>query len=150
MKIKKSTDKFSSISEMITESRGKTVTAAESSFEVQMGKVQKEYVNNNIKDLIDEIVRQGDLLSKKADIKQYRVYKKLVSGFLDYIVSSSSEFCKKDCLDRRGTHRIYSVVKKINIELEMLASEVLDTQKGNLRIIERIVTIQGMILDMWL
>jgi uncharacterized protein YaaR (DUF327 family) len=50
-------------------------------------------------------------------------------------------------MDRRGRHRIYTTVKKVNAKLEELTEEILKQEKDNLKIIGRIEDIRGLILD---
>ena len=53
-------------------------------------------------------------------------------------------------MDRRGRHRIYSTVKKINKNLEELTQEILKSEKDHLKILAKIEDIRGLILDIFL
>ena len=50
-------------------------------------------------------------------------------------------------MDRRGRHRLYATVKKINESLEELTKEILNNEKDHLKILGRIEDIRGMVLD---
>jgi len=95
----------------------------------------------------DEIVAQGEKLSDKVDIRELRLYKKLISDFMDEAVGNSRKFSKQSFLDRRGRHKVYAVIKKVNEELDELTREVLHGEKDRLKILKKLDDIKGLILD---
>jgi uncharacterized protein YaaR (DUF327 family) len=98
--------------------------------------------------LVDKIMEQGKVLSKKSDIKELKIYKKLISEFLDDAISSSHKFTKENFLDKRGRHRVYASIKTINKELDDLTKDILNNEKDNIKILKRLDDIKGMILDL--
>lgn len=111
-----------------------------------------EYANyeERIKVLVDKIQSQGKKLEKKADIRDLKIYKQLISEFLDEAVSHSHAFTKKNFLDRRGRHRVFAIIKKINEELIELTNEVLRAEQDNINILKKLDDIRGLILDLFL
>lgn len=97
--------------------------------------------------LVGKIIEQGEKLSKKVDIRELKVYKKLVAEFLDEAVDNSHKFSKESFLDKRGRHRVFAVVKNINKELDELTKDILESEKNNIKIIGRLDDIRGMIMD---
>ena len=104
-------------------------------------------LNESLKQLADDIIKQGSRLSERVDIAELKAYKRMVSEFLDEAVRGFAKFSKESHMDRRGRHRIYTTVKKVNVKLEELTEEVLKQEKDNLKIIGRIEDIRGLILD---
>ena len=98
---------------------------------------------------MEEISRQGERLADKIDIRELKIYKKLVAEFLDLAVGKSRKFLRKSLLDRRGRHRVYAIVKNINEELDELTQDVLQEEKDNLRLLQRLADIRGLILDLF-
>ncbi len=98
----------------------------------------------------DKIQSQGKKLEKKADIRDLKIYKQLISEFLDGAVTHSHSFTKKSFLDRRGRHRVYAIIKKINESLIELTNEVLKSQQDNISILKKLDDIRGLILDLFL
>ena len=94
-----------------------------------------------------EIAAQGEKLADKVDIRELRVYKKMVSDFMDEAVGNSRKFSKQSFLDRRGRHKVYAVIKKVNEELDDLTREVLQGEKDRLKILKKLDDIKGLILD---
>ena len=66
------------------------------------------------------------------------------------VVSNAYAFNKRNAFDARGRHRIYAVVHKVNGKLDELAREVLKDQQDNLKVLEDIEDIRGMLVDMLL
>ncbi|HOJ81074.1 MAG TPA: YaaR family protein [Clostridiales bacterium] len=102
-----------------------------------------------LKDLVDEIARQGERLAERVDIRELKIYKKLIAEFLDLAVGKSKKFSKRNLLDRRGRHRVFAIVKNINEEVEQLTQDVLNGEKDNLKLLQRLADIRGLILDLF-
>ncbi|KPU27509.1 hypothetical protein TR13x_05435 [Caloranaerobacter sp. TR13] len=100
--------------------------------------------------LLKQIDKQAEKLSKKIDIGELIAYKKLVSQFMQEALESMVKFSKNGFLDRRGRHRIYAIIKKVDKELEKLTEDVLKKEKNNLNILKRLDDIRGLILDIYL
>ncbi len=95
--------------------------------------VKKEYIQSNFLDelkaadeltakqrleaLLEKIDKQADRLSKNIDIKEVLAYKKLISEFLKESINSMVKFSKNNFLDRRGRHRVYAIIKRVDEEL---------------------------------
>ena len=115
-----------------------------------MRKLDTKNYEEKIKVLADKIESQGKKLEKKADIRDLKVYKQLISEFLDEAVAHSHSFSKKSFLDRRGRHRVYATIKKINEELIELTNELLKAEQDNIAILKKLDDIRGLILDLFL
>jgi len=116
-------------------------------FENKLKRVEEHNVEERIKYLVSQISEQGEKLGKKVDVRELKIYKKLISEFLDETLNNSQKFSKESLIDRRGRHRVYATVKKINSELEDLTKDVLSAEKDNIKILQRIEDIRGLILD---
>ncbi|QNU68687.1 YaaR family protein [Ruminiclostridium herbifermentans] len=119
-------------------------------FASQMRRLETANYEERIRTLADKIQSQGKKLEKKADIRDLKIYKKLISEFLDEAVAHSHSFSKKSFLDRRGRHRVYAIIKKINEELIELTNEVLKAEQDNIKILKKLEDIRGLILDLFL
>ncbi len=100
--------------------------------------------------LLDRIDTQADRISKNMDIKEVIAYKKLISEFLKKSVDSMVKFSKNNFLDRRGRHRVYGIIKRVDGELDKLTQDVLKKEKDNIKILKRLDDIRGLILDIYL
>ncbi len=147
MKIRKTTGRSSKPSEVFSGSMDKTAEADESEFARSIAGAEKRLYQKTLNEMVEEILAQGRKLAQKADIRELRAYRKLVSGFLDKAVEGSHRFTREDRLDRRGRHKVYAVIKKVDRELELLTEEVMEKEKDNIKILERLDIIKGLILD---
>lgn len=121
--------------------------ADQTTFSKSMQKVLNENYQVKIAGLLSQIAEQAEKLSKKVDIRELKTYKRLVSDFLDETVNNSHKFSKENKLDRRGRHRVYAVIKRVNDNLEDLTQEVLKEEKDNLLILQKLDDIRGLLLD---
>ncbi|HHV99726.1 MAG TPA: YaaR family protein [Clostridiaceae bacterium] len=147
MKITKTLGNTSSLTETLYKDEKRSTGSSELSFWSNLKRVESRNYEVRIKELADSIARQGEKLGKNIDIMELMVYKKLISEFLGEVVSDSYRFFKRSFLDRRGRHRVYAIIKKINEELDLLTKEVLSEQKDNIRILQRLDDIRGLIMD---
>jgi uncharacterized protein YaaR (DUF327 family) len=109
--------------------------------------IEEKSVVERLRALAGDIIEQGKKLSDRIDIKELRTYKKMIAGFLDEAVGNSRKFSKQSYLDRRGRHKVYAVIKKVNEELDELTREVLSGEKDRIMILKRLDEIKGLILD---
>lgn len=83
------------------------------------------------------------------DVKDLQEYRKLIKEFINEIAAHSHEFSRENFLDRKGRHRVYGIVKKINETLDELAEELLSEEKDRISILSKIDEIRGLILDIF-
>ena len=125
----------------------KAVESRGADFHAQLRRVETGNCEARIRELVEQIINQGEKLGKRTDIGELKVYKRLVSEFLRDTIANSHKFSRQNFLDRRGKHRVYAVVKNVNSELEALTQEVLNGEKDNIGILQRLDSIKGLILD---
>lgn len=132
------------------EERRTEVNPGKTSFADTLNKKEEVDLETRLNKLMSEINQQGELLSKNMDIKELKQYKKLVASFLDEVVNSSLKYTKHNQFDRRGRHKVYAIVRKVNAKVEELSREFLKEEKDNIKVLETIGTIKGMLLDIYM
>ena len=75
--------------------------------------------------MMEEIVMQGDKITKRMDVKDMRRYRALIKDFMNEIVNRSHKFSRENFLDRRGRHRVYGIVRLVDEKLDELAQELM-------------------------
>jgi len=118
-----------------------------SEFQSRLLSIEEKNYDEKLRTLADQIFAQGEKLGERIDIRELKVYKRLVSEFLREAVGGSHKFSKESFLDRRGRYKVFATIKKINHELDELTKDVLKEEKDNIRILQRLDDIRGMILD---
>jgi uncharacterized protein YaaR (DUF327 family) len=126
----------------------KAVSSKGSDFRSHLNKIDDDNYQQELEALVDRITKQGEKLGKKVDVGELRQYKLMISEFLETAVGKSRKFTKQNLLDRRGRHKVYSIIKKINEELDQLTQDVMKKEAGNIDILKRVDDIRGLILDM--
>ena len=150
MKITDAVSNKSNMQEISGKEDRKVSDSKESSFQSQLKRVETQNFEEKIQNLASQIATQGEKLGKKVDIRELKIYKNMISEFMDEAVGNSHKFSKESFLDRRGRHKVYAVVKKVNDELENLTKNVLSQEKDNIKILKSIDDIRGLILDLTL
>lgn len=82
--------------------------------------------------MIERITDQGNKLSEHMDIRDMRLYRSMISEFMNKVVANSHKFSRENFLDRRGRHRVYGIVRLVNDKVDALATENLKVEKDKI------------------
>lgn len=148
MKVRDALGNSSGIANVPVKDGRKVSAGRETDFQNRLRQVEEGSSEQRIEELVNRISRQGEKLGQKVDVGELRIYKKLISEFLDEALGKSRKFSKQSLLDRRGRHKVYALIRKINEELDQLTQDVLSEEKDNIGILQRLTDIRGLILDM--
>lgn len=99
--------------------------------------------------MMEEIVMQGDKITKRMDVKDMRRYRALIKDFMNEIVNRSHKFSRENFLDRRGRHRVYGIVRLVDEKLDELAQELMKKEKDEIAILAKVGEIRGLLLDIF-
>jgi uncharacterized protein len=128
----------------------KTNTKATMEFKRRLTSLNTENYDKYIQDLTDKIYKQGELVAKKVDIGELQKYRELVTKLLNETVSNSFSFCKMDKFDTRGRHKVFALIRKVNQRLDDLTTEVLKDQADNIKLLNIVDDIRGLLVDIFL
>lgn len=117
---------------------------------VLTSKVGDTELQQKLVGMMEEISRQGERIKKKMDIRDMKKYRSLVKDFMNEIVSRSHEFSRENFLDRRGRHRVYGIIRRVDEALDEIATELVKEEKDALAILERVDEIRGLLLDIFM
>ncbi|HQD41342.1 MAG TPA: YaaR family protein [Bacillota bacterium] len=118
-------------------------------FEENLNREQSQRMEERIAALLEDIDQQGKKLTGSMSLKELLAYKAKVKAFMEEVLSGMLKYAKSSTMDRRGRHRIYTLVKRINKELEQLTEEMLGEQKNRLKILEKVDNIRGLLVDLY-
>jgi uncharacterized protein YaaR (DUF327 family) len=99
--------------------------------------------------MMQDIVQQGEKISKRNDIKDMQRYRILIKDFMNEVVTRSHVFSRENFLDRKGRHRVYGIIRQVDKELDELAQELVKDEKNSIDILAKIGQIQGLLLDIF-
>ncbi|MBQ7557226.1 MAG: YaaR family protein, partial [Lachnospiraceae bacterium] len=63
------------------------------------------------------------------------------------VVTRSHEFARENFLDRRGRHRVYGIIRQIDDKMDELARALIEDETDNIKILDTIGDIRGLLLD---
>lgn len=97
--------------------------------------------------MMEDITQQGNRISKHLDIRDMKIYRKLIKEFMNEITGHSHKFSRENFLDKRGRHRVYGMIKLVDKKLDELAEELLKDEADHMKILNAIDEIRGLLLD---
>lgn len=112
-----------------------------------MSSIEEAGLQERLSVMMEEITMQGKKLGKHMDVRDMKHYRKLIKDFMNEIVNRSHKFSRENFLDRRGRHRVYGMIKRVDTVLDELAGELLKEEKDSLAILSKVDEIRGLLLD---
>ena len=113
----------------------------------QMSSIEEAGLSERLSVMMQEITMQGEKLGKHMDVRDMKHYRRLIQEFMNEIVNRSHKFSRENFLDRRGRHRVYGMIKRVNVVLDELAGELIKEEKDTLAILSKVDEIRGLLLD---
>ena len=112
-----------------------------------MSSIEVAGLSERLSVMMQEITMQGEKLGKHMDVRDKKHYRRLIQEFMNEIVNRSHKFSRENFLDRRGRHRVYGMIKRVNVVLDELAGELIKEEKDTLAILSKVDEIRGLLLD---
>ena len=112
-----------------------------------MSSIEEAGLSERLSVMMQEITMQGEKLGKHMDVRVMKHYRRLIQEFMNEIVNRSHKFSRENFLDRRGRHRVYGMIKRVNVVLDELAGELIKEEKDTLAILSKVDEIRGLLLD---
>jgi len=111
--------------------------------------IEEQELQTRLNVILEEITSQGKKLSKHMDVRDMKHYRELIKEFMNEIVNRSHKFSRENFLDKKGRHRVYTMIKLVDKNLDDLASELIKDEKDHLEILNKIDEIRGLLLDIF-
>ena len=112
-----------------------------------MSSIEEAGLSERLSVMMQEITMQGEKLGKHMDVRDMKHYRRLIQEFMNEIVNRSHKFSRENFLDRRGRHRVYGMIKRVNVVLDELPGELIKEEKDTLAILSKVDEIRGLLLD---
>ncbi|SHK03334.1 hypothetical protein SAMN02745227_01342 [Anaerobranca californiensis DSM 14826] len=114
-----------------------------SPFELQF---KISHLKKELDQLLVDIDKQGQVLTKTMTLKDLKKYRSLISAF---IKKATEEMYNLKILngDYFNPHKQYIVIEKIDEQLEEITQNLLNEEKDNLFILDKINYIKGLLLN---
>lgn len=114
-----------------------------------MSAIEEEGLKERLNLMYEDITMQGNKITKHMDVKDMKRYRTLIKDFLNEIVNRSHKFSRENFLDRRGRHRVYGIIRRVDETLDELAQELMKDEKDHLSILAKVGEIRGLLLDIF-
>lgn len=111
--------------------------------------IEETELANRLNLMMDEIIMQGDKLVKRMDVKDMKHYRSLIKDFMNEIVNRTHKFSRENFLDRKGRHRVYGIIRRVDEKLDELAQELVKEEKDRISILAKVGEIRGLLLDIF-
>lgn len=124
------------------------VQEADGSFKFTLvSNIEEQELQARLNMLMEEISAHGKRILKHMDVKDMKHYRELIRMFMNEIVNRSHKFTRENFLDRKGRHRVYTMIRLVDKNLDELAAELIKDEKDQLVILNKIDEIRGLLLD---
>lgn len=142
--------KITNLQQLIQPEQKAPTAEADGSFRFALlSSLEENELQSQLSLMMEDIIQQGNRLGKRMDVRDLKQYRKLIQEFMNEIATHTHQFSRENFLDRKGRHRVYGIVKKINQTLDELAEELLSEEKDHIAILSKIDEIKGLILDIF-
>ena len=112
-----------------------------------MSAIEEEGLQERLGLMYEDITMQGNKITKHMDVKDMKRYRALIKEFMNEIVNRSHKFSRENFLDRKGRHRVYGIIRRVDETLDELAQELMKDEKDHLAILAKVGEIRGLLLD---
>ena len=112
-----------------------------------MSAIEEEGLQERLSLMYEDITMQGNKITKHMDVKDMKRYRALIKEFMNEIVNRSHKFSRENFLDRKGRHRVYGIIRRVDETLDELAQELMKDEKDHLAILAKVGEIRGLLLD---
>ena len=97
---------------------------------------------------MDDLHKTGDILKKKSTVTEVRNYKNAVKAFISYVINNAlsvkQNSSSRDVINRKK----YMVINIVNKKLDRLAAEIVQGQLPQLILVEKIDSINGLLVNL--
>ena len=97
---------------------------------------------------IGELDRAGEALENAASLKNFFKYKMVLQNIMNYI-AGTYELEFDQYMEEGGRGKEYVHVKKISDEMDSLFQLIKDRSKEPLKIVEKVISIKGLVIDLF-
>lgn len=121
-----------------------------SDFASELEDQQGDMTREQLEQMLEEIDRQGQQLTKTPTYDELKSYRSLIKNFVGTVVSQMYSVNTQAGWDRLGRQKVYTTVRKIDRELENMAEKIRLGQTDQLNIIASHDAIRGMLVDLYM
>lgn len=118
-------------------------------FKEELQEFQKKQLSFKLKNLLAKIDEEADRLIKERTVTILSQYKRLIKDFLEEVLKNLYLLKEERNFDSKGKQKVFILIKTANKSLEDLVKLVLNKQTTNLKLLEKLGEIKGILIDLY-
>lgn len=118
------------------------------SFQDFMGQQEKDRSEEQLRRSLQQIILQGERLSKSMTVRELYNYKHMIRNFLEDTVRRGIVIKETRGWDRRGRSKKYKLLDEIDEHLVSMGEEMLTHEEGRIEILHKIGEIKGLLINL--
>lgn len=95
-----------------------------------------------------DIQQQGDRLMRSMTLRELKLYRMMVKGFLEDTVRRGIKLKETKGFDRRGRGKRYKILEEVDSLLVSIGEELLQTEEGRLELLQKVGEIRGLLINL--
>jgi len=119
------------------------------SFSEIMANNEDEYEREHFQQMVEEIEKKGKKLSESKTVEDLVEYKTMIKNFLNDAVQFGLKVEERRGFGRRGRSKVFRVVSNIDEQLIELTDMVLKHETPQLKLLNKIGEIQGLLINVF-
>ncbi len=118
-------------------------------FQKELSTAQKKDVSQRLKKILSDIDEEGKKLTTLRTLNILNQYKELIRVFLKESLQNLYLLKEKTHFDSKGKHKVLIMVENVNKALEDIVKMVINKEAANLKLLEKIDEIKGLLIDLY-
>jgi uncharacterized protein len=123
--------------------------AAEVDFSQTLFSAAETSIVGSLDEILRDLDQQGERLVRTQNFNELEKYKDLVKAFIIKVTKDLYHLRSSDGGAGQTNQKVYVILQKVDLELDALTKQVLSKQKTQLKILERLDQIKGLLLDLY-
>ena len=112
------------------------------------GNLLQDRRRRDLPELLDDVYEKGEKLKGRPVLENIREYRVAVMEFMDHVVSHMMSLEEKVSGSAIRKRKKFTLLRVIDEKLETLAADVLRDQSQQLRILQQVEEINGLLVDL--
>ena len=135
----------------ISFSQKETKSTELASFQHILTEKQSSVTKQHLSTLLESITKQGERLTRSRSLKDLHEYKRLIKSFLQIVVQNGLSLEETTSFSYSSSReRKLKVIKEIDTKLLELSQEMVKQEDQNIRLLDNIGEIKGLLIDLYL
>jgi hypothetical protein len=129
--------------------KAESIGSKKSDFLDALQEVHGQEIKAKLDEFLELIDEQGEKLSKKRTFEELVKYKNMIQEFIKEAVEQMYKVKEEYSSYGSGNHKVYTIIEKVDENLEELTELVLSKQSTQLEILDRLDEVRGMLVDIY-